>query len=145
MAKVLDIDDIMGNAAQAAREFKQLDQDQTDHIVRAAYEAGFNARVKLAQMACDETGLGKVEDKIIKNVIATQYVYNDIKDQKTAGLISVDEERGIEEIAQPIGPVFAVTPITNPTSTTLFKILICLKSRNPIIIRPHGAVRKCSI
>jgi acetaldehyde dehydrogenase/alcohol dehydrogenase len=140
----LDIESIMARAALAAVRFRQLDQEQTDRIVKAVYKAGFNNRVHLAKMAFDETKLGVLKDKIIKNVIATRIVYQDIKDQKTVGLISEDEENGITEIAQPLGPIFAITPITNPTSTTLFKILISLKSRNPIIIRPHGSAKKCS-
>jgi len=141
----LDIDKIMNAAVTAAEEFRQFDQEQTDHVVRAAYKAGFNNRVRLAKMAAEETGLGIWQDKVIKNVIATLLVYEDIRDLKTVGVISENEEGGIVEIAQPIGPIFAITPITNPTSTVLFKILISLKSRNPIIIRPHGAARKCSI
>jgi acetaldehyde dehydrogenase/alcohol dehydrogenase len=141
----LDIDAILGRAAEAAAEFRKLDQEQTDAIVKAAYTAGFNNRVRLAKMACEETRLGVWRDKVIKNAIATRIVYQDIRNLKTVGVISEDEERGIVEIAQPLGPIFAITPVTNPTSTVLFKILICLKSRNPIIIRPHGAARKCSI
>ncbi len=141
----LNIDAIMTNAVRAATAFRQFDQEQTDRIVRAVYEAGFNKRVSLAKQAYDETKLGVWQDKVIKNVIATQFVYDDIKNQKTVGVISEDDEKGIVEIAQPIGPIFAVTPVTNPTSTVLFKILISLKSRNPIIIRPHGRAKKCSI
>jgi len=141
----LDIDAILDRAIQAARAFRRLDQEQTDLIVKAAYEAGFNHRVHLARLAHEETRLGVWQDKVIKNVIATRVVYDDLKTQRTVGVIGEDEERGIVEIAQPIGPIFAVTPVTNPTSTVMFKILISLKSRNPIIIRPHGAARKCSI
>lgn len=141
----LDIDAILDRAIQAARAFRRLDQEQTDLIVKAAYEAGFNHRVRLARLAHEETGLGVWQDKVIKNVIATRVVHEDLMRQRTVGVIGVDEDRGIVEIAQPIGPIFAVTPITNPTSTVMFKILISLKSRNPIIIRPHGAARKCSI
>ncbi|MBC8426688.1 aldehyde dehydrogenase family protein [bacterium] len=141
----LDIDRIMERAAKAARAFAGIDQEGTDRIVRAAYEAGFDARVRLAEMAAAETRLGVVADKVLKNAVATWLVYEDIKDLRTAGVISEDPVNDIVEIAQPMGPIFAVTPITNPTSTTLFKVLIALKSRNPIIIRPHGAARKCSI
>ncbi len=141
----LDIDAIMNRAKTAAELFRHLDQEQTDRIVTAVYRAGFNQRIRLAKMAVEETGLGVWQDKVIKNVIATRFVYEDIRALKTVGVISEDEESGIIEIAQPIGPIFALTPITNPTSTVLFKILISLKSRNPIIIRPHGAARKCSI
>jgi len=141
----LDIDKIMKQAVRAARDLAALDQQATDRIVRAAFEAGFDARVELAEMACQETRLGIVEDKVLKNAVATWLVWEDIKDLRTAGVVSVDYEQDVIEIAQPMGPIFAVTPITNPTSTTLFKILIALKSRNPIILRPHGAAKKCSV
>ena len=143
--KGLDIEEILDNARLAGEEFKTISQEHTDMIVKAVYEAAFNARISLAVMAWEETGVGKWEDKVVKNIIATRYVYNDIKDKKTVGVISEDKVRGITEIAQPMGPIFATTPITNPTSTALFKILIALKSRNPIIISPHGAARKCTI
>jgi len=138
------IEEVMQKATHAAAIFSQLSQEHTDRIVRAVYEAGFNNRVKLAKMAHEETGLGDWKDKVIKNVIATQFVYNDIKDLKTVGIISDDKESGIVEIAQPLGPIFAIIPVTNPTSTVLFKILIALKARNPIIIRPHTKAAKCS-
>ena len=139
------IDEVMEKARAAARAMHHLNQEQTDKIVEAVYHAGFNNRTHLARMAVEETKLGVLKDKVMKNIIATRYVYHDIKDQKTAGVIGVDSEREIVKIAQPIGPIFAVTPVTNPTSTVLFKILISLKSRNPIVIRPHGAAKKCSI
>ncbi len=141
----VDIDLIMNQAGQATREFKKLDQETTDRITRAAYEAGYGARVELAQMAATETRLGRWQDKVLKNVIATKLVWEDIEHLRTVGVVNEDVEGGIEEIAQPVGPIFAVTPITNPTSTALFKILIALKSRNPLIIRPHGAAKKCTI
>ncbi|HBZ01147.1 MAG TPA: bifunctional acetaldehyde-CoA/alcohol dehydrogenase, partial [candidate division Zixibacteria bacterium] len=140
----VDIDDVMNKALKAAAEFRQLNQEQTDRIVEAVYKAGFNNRVRLANLAFRETKLGVLKDKILKNVIATRYVYEDIKNQKTVGVICEDNEKGIVEIAQPLGPIFAITPITNPTSTVMFKILISMKSRNPIIIRPHGSAKKCS-
>jgi acetaldehyde dehydrogenase/alcohol dehydrogenase len=143
--KVLSVDEIMENAKNSADSFRKLNQEQTDRIVKAVYEAGFNNRVKLAKLACDETRLGVWEDKVMKNVIATRYVYHDIKNLKTVGAILEDKEHEVVEIAEPLGPIFALTPITNPTSTVLFKILISLKTRNPIVIRPHGAARKCSI
>ncbi|UCH94361.1 MAG: aldehyde dehydrogenase family protein [Candidatus Aminicenantes bacterium] len=141
----LAVDKLLEKAKQAASIFKQVDQKQTDRIVKRVYEAGFKNRVHLAKFAHKETGLGKCQDKVIKNIIATQLVYEDIKDLTTVGIISEDPEKGIIEMAQPVGPIFAVTPVTNPTSTVLFKILIALKSRNPIIIRPHGAAKKCSV
>ncbi|MCX5976631.1 MAG: aldehyde dehydrogenase family protein [Coprothermobacterota bacterium] len=143
-SKRFDVEEVMERAALAAAVFSQLDQEHTDRIVRAAYLAGFNARVRLAKMACEETGLGIWQDKVIKNVLATQLVYEDIKDEKTVGVIGEDRERGIVEIAQPLGPILAVAPVTNPTSTVMFKILIALKTRNPILIRPHNRAIRCS-
>ncbi len=96
-------------------------------------------------MAHEETALGNVHDKMVKNIIATRFVFKDIAAQKTVGVISKDDDSMITEIARPMGPVFAVTPITNPTSTAMFKILIAMKTRNPIMIYPHGAARKCTI
>ncbi|MGB2705999.1 MAG: aldehyde dehydrogenase family protein [Candidatus Omnitrophota bacterium] len=138
------VNTIMEKATQGGAVFSQISQEHTDRIVRAAYEAGFNNRVKLAKLANEETGLGNWRDKVIKNVAATQFVYDDIKDQKTAGIISEDKKSGIVEIAQPVGPIFALIPVTNPTSTVMFKILIALKTRNPIIIGPHPRATKCS-
>jgi len=141
----LNIEEIMDNARTAYFAFLSYTQDEIDVIVEAVYRAGFDARIRLAELACEETRLGVARDKVLKNIIATRYVYQDIKDQRTVGVISENTDAGIVEIAQPIGPIFAVTPVTNPTSTVLFKILIALKTRNPIIIRPHGAAKKCSI
>ncbi len=134
---------IMQRAVRAAAVFTQLDQKQTDRIVRAVYKAGFDQRIRLAKMAAEETEIGKWKDKVIKNVIATQLVYEDIKDLKTVGIISEDHVRGIVEIAQPLGPLFAIVPVTNPTSTVLFKCLIAMKTRNPIIIHSPGFVQNC--
>ncbi len=139
------VEAIMAKAVRAAAVFNQLDQEQTDRIVRAVYEAGFNARVRLAHAAHEETKLGVWQDKVIKNVVATQLVYEDIRHEKTVGVIHHDDERGITEIAQPLGPIYAIIPVTNPTSTVLFKILIALKTRNPLIIRPHRNATNCSI
>ena len=137
------IDQIMEKATLAAAVYSTLDQAHTDRIVQAVYEAGFNARVKLAKMAYDETGIGRWEDKVIKNVVATQLVHEDIKNLKTVGIISEDKERGIAEIAQPMGPILAIIPVTNPTSTIMFKVLSSLKTRNPIIICPSKRAVRC--
>lgn len=139
----VNVDEMMEKAIRAAAVFGELSQERTNRIANAVYKAGFNHRVRLAKMACEETGLGKWEDKVIKNAVATQFVYEDIKDLKTAGIISDDEESGIVEIAQPLGPIFALIPVTNPTSTTLFKILMAVKTRNPIIIGPHPRAIGC--
>lgn len=140
-----DIERIIDNATKATEAFRRYDQKATDRITHAVFEAGFNNRHHLAKLAYRETKLGRWQDKIIKNVIATRFVYDDIKNVRTVGVIGEDKEQGIVEVAEPVGPIFAVTPITNPTSTVLFKILISVKSRNPIIIRPHGSAKKCSV
>ena len=138
-------DEILEKAQLAAAEFHQLSQEQTDCIVEAVFKAGFNHRVKLAKMAHEETGMGVWEHKVIKNVLGTQLVYESIKNEKTVGVISYNSLTGIAEIAQPLGPILAVIPVTNPTSTVMFKILICLKSRNPIIVSSHrGAAKSCA-
>jgi len=145
MSKDLEkADELLQRASIAAGVFSQYDQKQVDNIVKKVYEAGFNHRVSLAKMAAEETYMGVWQHKVLKNILATQMVYENIKDEKTVGILSHDELTGITEIAQPLGPVFAITPITNPTSTVMYKILICLKTRNPIIISPHRAARKCS-
>ncbi len=139
------IDQVMHQAVQAADAFSSFDSKKTDSIVRKAYEAAFDSRFRLAELAHQETGIGKTADKVIKNIIASKHVYEDIRDFKAAGIVSHDPVSGITEIARPLGPVFAITPVTNPTSTVIFKILISLKTRNPLIISPHGAARKCTI
>ncbi len=139
------LNEILEKSVRASAVFSQLDQEHTDRITRAVYKAAMDNRVKLAKMAKEETGMGKWEDKVLKNVIASQMTYEDIKSTKTVGIISRDEKNGIIEIAQPMGPVLAITPFTNPTSTVIFDILICLKTRNPIVITPHEKAAKCSI
>lgn len=141
----INVTEIMLNADKAAKEFNSFSQEKVDKIVRDVYIKAYNKRIELAKHAHEETGIGKWEDKVFKNVVATHFVYNDIKNLKTVGIIAENDADGIIEIAQPIGPIFAITPLTNPTSTILFKILIALKTRNPIVISPHGAARKSSI
>ena len=132
-----EVNGYLERAKAAAAIFSQLDQAATDRIVNAAHIAGMNARVKLAKMAVEETGIGKWQDKVLKNIVATQYVYEDIKDEKTVGIISEDFKSGITEIAQPLGPILGIIPTTNPPSTVMYKILIALKTRNPIILSVH--------
>lgn len=136
-------DEFLKRAGMAAGIFEMFDQISTDRIVKSVYEAGFNNRVKLAKMAHEETGLGVWEHKVLKNVLATQIVYENIRNEKTVGIISEDDATGITEIAQPLGPILGIIPVTNPTSTTLFKILIAMKTRNPIIISPHFKAAGC--
>ena len=140
-----EILDVVKKSKAAAGVFSQYTQEHVDRIVKAIYKAAFDNRIKLAKMAVEETGMGVFEDKVIKNVLSSQFVYNDIKDMKTVGIISEDRVSGITEIAQPLGPIFAVIPVTNPTSTIIYKILISLKSRNPLIIHPHRMATECSI
>jgi len=136
-------DQILGRAAQAGAVFAELGQAETDRIVDAVHIAAFNHRVHLARLANEETGMGRWQDKVLKNVVASQLVYEDIKDLKTAGVVSEDFASGITEIAQPVGPILAVIPVTNPTSTVIFKVLISLKARNPIIVCPSGKAKRC--
>jgi acetaldehyde dehydrogenase / alcohol dehydrogenase len=138
-----DVDEYFIRSSASAAVFSQFDQQQTDRVVKAVYRAAFKNRVKLAKLAHEETGIGKWEDKVIKNVVASQYVYEDIKDMKTVGVIGDDPRTGIVEIAQPMGPILAIIPVTNPTSTVIFKILIALKSRNPIILSFSPRAKRC--
>ena len=126
----------------AQREFATYTQEQVDKIFFAAAMAANKARIPLAKMAVEETGMGLVEDKIIKNHYAAEYIYNAYKNTKTCGVIEEDKAYGIEKIAEPLGVIAAVIPTTNPTSTAIFKTLICLKTRNGIIISPHPRAKK---
>ena len=125
----------------AQREFATYTQEQVDKIFFAAMAAN-KARIPLAKMAVEETGMGLVEDKIIKNHYAAEYIYNAYKNTKTCGVIEEDKAYGIKKIAEPLGVIAAVIPTTNPTSTAIFKTLICLKTRNGIIISPHPRAKK---
>ncbi len=139
------IDDLVQKAKQASKEYMELDQDQVDHIVKEMAMAGLEHHMELAKMAIEETGRGIYEDKITKNMFATEYIYHSIKYDKTVGVISENEEEGYEEIAEPIGIIAGVTPVTNPTSTTMFKSLIAAKTRNVIIFGFHPNSQKCSV
>ncbi len=138
------VDEMIEKGIQAAADFRRFDQEKTDRIVRSVFLAAFEQRVRLARMAHEETGIGIWTHKVIKNVIATQLVYNNIKGVKTVGVISQDFRLGVVEIAQPVGLILALVPVTNPTATVFFKSLIAMKSRNPIIISPHNAARRCT-
>lgn len=139
-----EIDALVEKALQAAREFMEINQEQVDRIVQAMALAGLDKHMELAKMAVEETGRGVYEDKITKNIFATEAVYHSIKYKKTVGVIREDEEEDYLEIAEPLGVVAAVVPVTNPTSTTLFKSLICMKTRNPVIFSFHPGARACS-
>ncbi len=129
----------------AQRIFATYTQEQVDKIFRAAALAANKARIPLAKMAVEETGMGIVEDKVIKNNYAAEYIYNAYKDTKTCGVIEEDTAYGIKKVAEPIGVIAAVIPTTNPTSTAIFKTLIALKTRNGIIISPHPRAKGCTI
>ena len=130
---------------EAQKIFAKFTQEQVDKIFKAAATAADKARIPLAKDAVEETGMGIVEDKVIKNHYAAEYVYNAYKNTRTCGVIEEDTAYGIKKIAEPIGLIAAVIPTTNPTSTAIFKTLIALKTRNAIIISPHPRAKKCTI
>ena len=129
----------------AQKKFASYSQAETDEIFRAAAIAANKMRINLAEMAAEETGMGIAEDKVIKNHFASEYIYNAYKDTKTCGVISRDTAYGTMQIAEPVGVIAAVIPTTNPTSTAIFKILLCLKTRNAIILSPHPRAKGCTI
>jgi acetaldehyde dehydrogenase/alcohol dehydrogenase len=135
----------MNEMKEAQRIFSTYTQEQVDKIFLAASIAANKQRISLAKMAVEETGMGIVEDKVIKNHYASEYIYNAYKNTKTCGVIEEDTAYGIKKIANPIGLIAAVIPTTNPTSTAIFKALISLKTRNAIIISPHPRAKKCTI
>lgn len=140
-----ELDLAMERCRKAQMEFATFTQEQVDRIFLAAASAANKMRIPLAKQAVAETGMGVVEDKVIKNHYAAEYIYNAYKNTKTCGVIQEDTAYGITRIAEPIGVVAAVIPTTNPTSTAIFKTLICLKTRNGIIISPHPRAKECTI
>lgn len=134
----------MKELKEAQREFATYSQEQVDKIFYEVAMAANKARFELAKMAVEETGMGVLEDKVIKNHYAAEYIYNAYKDTKTCGVIEEDDIFGIKKIAEPIGVIAAVIPTTNPTSTAIFKILLALKTRNAIIISPHPRAKNCT-
>ena len=139
------IDDLVEKAKIASKEYLKLNQEQVNNIIKKMSMAGLDNHMQLAKMAVEETGRGIYEDKIIKNMFATEYVYHSIKYAKTVGVVNENEEEGYEEIAEPIGIIAGVTPVTNPTSTTMFKSLIAAKTRNVIIFGFHPSSQRCSV
>ena len=130
---------------RAQKEFATFTQEQVDKIFRAAAIAANNERIRLAKMAVEETGMGIVEDKVVKNHFAAEYIYNQYKDMKTCGVLEEDHTYGVTKVAEPIGVIAAIVPTTNPTSTAIFKTLIALKTRNAIIISPHPRAKNATI
>ena len=144
-ANIQELDAALLRVRTAQRRFAAYSQEQVDRIFLAAATAANRARISLAKMAVEETGMGIVEDKVIKNHYAAEYIYNAYKDTKTCGVIEEDTAYGIRKIAEPVGVVAAVIPTTNPTSTAIFKILLALKTRNGILISPHPRAKRSTI
>jgi len=143
VSKMIDV--LAKKSAIALKELEKFTQEEVDHIVHEMSMAALDKHMMLAKMAVAETGRGIYEDKAIKNMYASEYIWNNIKRNKTVGVISEDKQRGIIEIAEPVGVICGVVPTTNPTSTTIFKAMIALKTRNPIIFSFHPSALKCSI
>ena len=140
-----EVNEVIAKVRKAQEAFSTYSQEQVDKIFKAAAFAANDARLTLAELAVEETGMGVFEDKVLKNHYAAEYIYNKYKDEKTCGVIERDEAGGYTKIAESIGVAAAVIPTTNPTSTVIFKCLICLKTRNGIILSPHPRAKNCSI
>lgn len=138
------LDDLISKAQKAQKIYANFPQEKVDEIFKACAIAINSRRIPLAKMACEETGMGIVEDKVIKNHFASEYIYNKYKHSKTCGVIEEDTAMGIKRVAEPIGVIAGVVPTTNPTSTAAFKALITLKTRNAIVISPHPRAKKCT-
>jgi len=139
------LETVLATVRSAQKQYATYSQEQVDAIFLAAASAANRARITLAKMAVEETGMGVVEDKVIKNHYASEYIYNAYKDTKTCGVLEEDKSYGIKKIAEPVGVIAAVIPTTNPTSTAIFKTLMALKTRNGMIISPHPRAKACTI
>ncbi len=140
-----NLDIVLNRVREAQKEFSKFSQEQVDRIFKDAAIAANQARIPLAKAAVEETGMGVVEDKVIKNHYASEYIYNKYRNEKTCGVVEDDKVYGIKKVMEPIGVVAAVIPTTNPTSTAIFKILLALKTRNGIIISPHPRAKNSTI
>jgi acetaldehyde dehydrogenase/alcohol dehydrogenase len=145
MTPAEQVDLLVANAEKALQQYVEMTQEQIDKIVHAMTLTGLDKHMELAKLAVEETGRGVVEDKVIKNIFATEYIWHSVKHLKTVGIVEQNEMEGYIEVAEPVGVVAGVTPVTNPTSTTLFKSLICAKTRNPVIFAFHPSAQKCSL
>ncbi|MBE7711828.1 MAG: bifunctional acetaldehyde-CoA/alcohol dehydrogenase [Cyanobacteria bacterium SIG31] len=139
------LNEMLERVKKAQTEYEQFTQEQVDRIFKAAATAADKARIPLARMAVEDTGMGVLEDKIIKNHFASEYIYNKHKNAKTCGIISEDKENGIKTVAEPLGILAGIIPTTNPTSTAIFKALLALKTRNGIVFSPHPRATNCTI
>src|ERR1700727_3066981 len=138
------LDGYVQRAGVAAVALRALDQEAVDRIVKAMTIAGLENAIDLAELAMEETQFGVLEDKVIKNYIATEFLYDYLKDKKSVGIIDEDRDRAIQCVAEPIGVVLALLPITNPTSTALFKSIVAAKTRNALIMRPSARAARCA-
>ncbi|QGQ21082.1 bifunctional acetaldehyde-CoA/alcohol dehydrogenase [Cellulomonas sp. JZ18] len=139
------VDQLVANATKALAEFERMTQEDVDRFVKKGAVAALDQHGVLARLAVEETGRGVFEDKAVKNIFACEHVTNSMANLRTVGVIAVDELNGITEIAEPVGVVAGITPVTNPTSTTIFKALISLKTRNPIVFAFHPSAQRCSV
>jgi len=141
--RIAYLEGLVSQARTAAAAFSQCTQEDVDRIVKPMVLAGLEKAQYLARLAIEETKIGVLEDKAIKNMVATEFVYNYVKDKRTVGVIREDPEHGLLELAEPIGVIFSLTPITNPTSTVLFKCIMAIKTRNAVIFSPHPSAWRC--
>lgn len=138
------VDRLVTAGSKALTDYEELDQEQVDHIVRKASVAALDRHTALARLAVEETGRGLFEDKAAKNMFACEHVTHSMGHMKTVGVIARDDVEDLVEIAEPVGVIAAVTPVTNPTSTTIFKALMALKTRNPVVFAFHPSAQRCS-
>src|SRR5579871_1052183 len=141
--RITYLDQLVTQARAAAAVFTQYTQEDVDAIVRGIVLAALKQAQHLARLAVEETKLGVMEDKVIKNMVATEFAYNYVKDKRTVGVIREFPDRNLTEIAEPIGVLFSLTPITNPTSTVLFKCIMAIKTRNAVVFSPHPKAWRC--
>src|SRR5579862_9301534 len=141
--RIACLESLVSQARTAAAVFTQFTQADVDRIVKSMVVAGLGQAQHLARLAIEETRIGVLEDKTIKNMVATEFVYNYVRDKRTVGVIREDVEHGLVELAEPIGVILSLTPITNPTSTVLFKCIMAIKTRNAVIFSPHPAAWRC--
>src|SRR5450755_917804 len=137
------LEKLVHQAKTAAAVFTQFTQEDVDRIVKPMVLAGLEHAQHLARLAVEETKLGVMEDKVIKNMVSTEFAYNYVKDKRTVGIIREFPERNLVEMAEPIGVIFSLTPVTNPTSTVLFKCIMAIKTRNAVIFSPHPSAWHC--
>ncbi|MEM9217204.1 MAG: bifunctional acetaldehyde-CoA/alcohol dehydrogenase [Cyanobacteria bacterium P01_F01_bin.150] len=142
---VQELEQLIDRVQAAYDQYATYSQEQVDRIFKQAAIAANNARIPLAKHAVAETGMGVIEDKVIKNHFASEYIYNKYKNEKTCGVVSADVHYGIQKVAEPLGIVAGIIPTTNPTSTAIFKALLCLKTRNALIVSPHPRAKACTI